>query len=316
MKSNLEYWQISLENPEPEKDDFYFFDEIIVKDPDFIQKVERLRELIITYCVISEKGESSEEIFNEIYDILIATENIQYTEFVAFWKVFDVSFSVFKNLSVEKKKEILKDLLKGYCERRSRLYDRLGYTNTTVQALYDSGASRKKGVAGVRKLVKLVKDILGLRDSVKSINEFKNCNLAYFLPDSKDGKEIFNIFLKEFNIKFQFGKNHQNKKPDIVLKVFDQIFIIEAKHVKESGGAQDKQISELIDFIKYSEKSSFVHYISFLDGVYFNKFIHAEDKVLVQRKEIENILFKNPNNFFVNTAGFVEILKDIKATVK
>ncbi len=132
---------------------------------------------------------------------------------------------------------------------RRRLYDRLGYTNTTVQALYDIGVSRKKGTSGIRKLAKLVEDILGLMEGVKSINEFKDCYLGYFLPDSEDGKKIFDTFLKEFNIGFQFGKDYQNKKPDMVL------------HVKESGGAQDKQISELIDFMRYSEKSPFVHYI-------------------------------------------------------
>ncbi len=77
MKRNLEYRELSLENP------------------DFIQRVERLRELIIAYCVLSESGKNLTEIFEEIYDILI-----QYTEFVAFWKVFDVSFSGFKKEAI------------------------------------------------------------------------------------------------------------------------------------------------------------------------------------------------------------------------
>jgi len=86
------------------------------------------------------------------------------------------------------------------------------------------------------------------------------------------------------------------------------------EHIKESGGAQDKQIVEAIDFIKYSEKSEYIHYVSFLDGVYFNKFIFAdsstESKIRKQKEDIERYLKNNPQNFFVNTAGLKEIFKD------
>ena len=109
---------------------------------------------------------------------------------------------------------------------------------------------------------------------------------------------------------------HQDKEPDIVLKINDKSFIIEAKHIKESGGAQDKQIVELIEFIRYSEELENVHYVSFMDGVYFNNFSWAkegdETKVNKQKKAIEEHLTNNPKNFFVNTSGLLSLFEDLK----
>ncbi len=151
LKRNLEYWKISLKNPEPIVDEYYISDEIIVDDKKLIKIIERLRDLITTYCVLLEKDENSaKKILDEIYEIISDTDKIQYTEFVAFWKTLDLSFSVFNKL--QNQKMILAELLKEYCSRRKKLYDRLGYSNITVQALYDSGASRKKGTSGIIKM--------------------------------------------------------------------------------------------------------------------------------------------------------------------
>ncbi|MBC7092047.1 MAG: hypothetical protein H5T85_05170 [Actinobacteria bacterium] len=315
LKRNLEYWQISLKNPEAAVDEYYIFDEVIIEDKELIRKVERLRELIISYCVMLEKDKKAAgEILNEIYEIIISNDKIQYTEFIAFWKALDMSFSVFKKLPNHK--IILAELLETYCLRRRQLYEKLGYSNVTVQALYDSGVSRKKGTAGIIKVLDLASKILGLKENehLRTIKEVENCNRGYFLPDKED-KKLFESFRERFNIAYQFGKNHQGKKPDIVLKIGDHFFIIEAKHIKESGGAQDKQIVETIEFIKYSENSEFIHYLSFVDGVYFNNFIWTppenSSKVNRQKEDIEKYLKENPNNFFVNTAGLKEIFEDL-----
>jgi len=70
----------------------------------------------------SEKNvNAASEILNEIYDIIVSIDKIQYTEFVAFWKTLDISYSVFEKLL--NKKVILKELLQKYCERRRELYD-------------------------------------------------------------------------------------------------------------------------------------------------------------------------------------------------
>jgi len=136
--------------------------------------------------------------------------------------------------------------------------------------------------------------------------------VGYFLPDKGD-KSLFTNFCKELKVKYKFGTEHQGKEPDIVLKINDHFFIIEAKHIKESGGAQDKQIVEIIEFIKYSETNRKIHYLSFVDGVYFNNFVwnDKDSKISRQRKDIEEYLKTNKNNFFVNTLGFITLLNDL-----
>jgi hypothetical protein len=132
IKENIYYWKKSLESPESAADPFYSFDKLIVTNSKLIKKVERLRELIISYCVLSEKKvDAASEILNEIYDLIVSIDKIQYTEFVAFWKTLDISYSVFKKLL--NKKVILKELLQKYCERRRKLYDKMGYCNTSGQ---------------------------------------------------------------------------------------------------------------------------------------------------------------------------------------
>jgi len=318
LKRNLKYWKISLKNPEPIVDEYYISDEIIVDDKKLIKGIERLRDLITTYCVLLEKDENSaKKILDEIYEIISDTDKIQYTEFVAFWKTLDLSFSVFNKL--QNQKMILAELLKEYCSRRKKLYDRLGYSNITVQALYDIGASRKKGTSGVIKIIGLAKEKFNLEklSHFRKIEDIKTQKVGYFLPDSGDEK-LFRNFCKNFNIKYKFGYEHQGKLPDVVLKVGNHFLIIEAKHIKESGGAQDKQIDEIIKFIKYSENSKSIHYLSFLDGIYFNNFISPpkSSKVNRQKQEIEEYLKNNPNNFFLNTAGIICLFQDLKKVLK
>ncbi len=313
LKENSSYWNLSLKNPEPTIDDYYVYDDVIINDKNLIKKIERLRELIIAYCVVSEgKSEGAEKILDEMLEIINSVDNIQYTEFMAFWKVFDMSHSVFTKLV--NKKAALKELLKRYCQKRRKLYDNLGYTNVIVQALYDSGASRKKGVSGIEKLKSMIEKIFGDIAHAKSLKDFEKLKIAYFLPD-KGNKILFKDFRKKYKVSYKFGRQHQSKEPDMVLKCANQILIIEAKHIKESGGAQDKQIVETIEFIKFSEPLSKIHYVSFLDGIYFNSFmglLQNDNKTTRQKKDIETFLKSNKKNFFVNTAGIKAMLDDMK----
>lgn len=312
LKENKYYWEVSLKNPEPAADDYYIFDQVIVYDKELIQKIERLRELIISYCVMIEKDEkSASKILDEIYEIIISIDKIQYTEFIAFWKTLDMSYSVFKKLPNQK--FILEGLLQKYCERRRKLYDKMGYSNVTVQALYDNGASRKKGTSGIIKLIDLMQKTFGKIPHIKNLHTLMSVSIGYFLPDMGD-ESLFKEFCNKFKIEYKFGKEHQGKEPDMVLKLNNQFFIIEAKHIKESGGAQDKQIVETIEFIRYSEEDDNIHYLSFMDGVYLNNFILVKNnnsKVGGQKKAIEKYLYENKNNFFVNTAGLITCLKDL-----
>jgi hypothetical protein len=95
-----------------------------------------------------------------------------------------------------------------------------------------------------------------------------------------------------------------------MIRINDRLLILEAKHIRESGGAQDKQIGELIDFISQSEDKP-ISYVAFLDGRYFNRLIAPKGKVREQRSAIEKALRKYPNNYFVNTSGLLKLLADL-----
>jgi hypothetical protein len=330
LRDSFYYWNESLKYKENIFDDSYFINQIIVNDEELISRVEKLRELIVAYCVLKEEQGDTEavlqKIFNNILNLIESTEQIQYTEFVSFWKTLDISYSTFKDYSSEEKKDILKSILELYCENRRKIYDRLGYTNTTVKALYDAGASRKKGKLGIKKIETLLENILNISNTeylkVENLKDFEGKKICYLLPDSnKSDKEIFDDFIKRKHLDYRFGREHQNKYPDIVIKICEHYFIIEAKHIKESGGAQDKQIAEIIEFIKYSENVDNIHYVSFLDGIYFNKFISLKDKdnknkVLSQIRDIKNALKYNKNNFFVNTYGLKLLIEDAARCLK
>jgi len=311
LKRNLDYWEISLKNPEPIIDEYYTFNRLIVQNQNLIQKVERLRELITTYCVLLKIDKQAlGKILDEIYMIALH-KNIQYTEFIAFWKTLDLSYSSFRQLSEQDRKLMLHKILEEYCEKRRKLYDELEYSNVVVQALYDSGVSRKKGKAGTQKITNLILQKLKNSQTFRTIDELRNQILGYFLPD--ENKVLFNEFIENYNIKYRFSQTYQGKLPDVVLKVKDHFFIIEAKHINETGGAQDKQIAELISFINQREPSQNIHYVAFIDGLYFNYFINPPkgSKVSQQKEDIENCLKHNHSNFFVNTAGFVNLLQDL-----
>jgi len=316
LRNNFDYWLESLKNPEPVFDDYYMFEEIIVSDAELIKKIERLRELIISYCVVIEKNENaSSEILDEIYGIIISVDKIQYTEFLAFWKCLDMTYSIFEDLS--NNKDVLKVILQKYCERRRKLYDRLGYSNTTVQALYDNGSSRKKGNAGIRKITDMCNTYFKNFNHSTTMDQFNKYKICYILPDKGD-KKLFDQFLNEYNLDFEYGRGMQNKKPDFLLRYSDQFFIIEAKHLKEGGGEQNKSVGELIGFVRQAENINNIHYIGFMDGVYFNLFIspreseQKEDVIKRQLTDIRNTIKENENNFIVNTKGFELLLGDLK----
>jgi hypothetical protein len=85
----------------------------------------------------------------------------------------------------------------------------------------------------------------------------------YIYPD-KSNKQLFKKIIGFYGIEFKRSPNHDNKQTDFLFKIGDRIFIMEHKHMKETGGGQDKQMSEIIDFISYADVDC-VSYISFLD---------------------------------------------------
>lgn len=112
----------------------------------------------------------------------------------------------------------------------------------------------------------------------------------------------------------------RNKAPDFLVKKKDSIFIVEHKHIKEGGGGQAHQMDELIEFISQSPGNKNLHYVSYLDGYYFNTIIkkemgrienpeQKEVKAQAQLRQIREFLKCHKSNYFVNTAGLKELLQ-------
>ncbi len=144
------------------------------------------------------------------------------------------------------------------------------------------------------------------------MDTFIKSDKVFIFPDRGD-KAFFKQLIEYYNIVFDWSKNHEDKKTDLLFKFGNKIFILEHKHMKECGGGQDKQMSEIINFISYKESKN-VHYVSFLDGVYFNLLVDGNilsGKQHNQRLGILYYLKNNKQNFFVNTSGFKELLRSL-----
>ena len=338
---NIDYWRYSLDNPEPEdlEEEPYIHDEYIVDNPNYLTQVNYLRDLLTTYCTLSrfierepsftheelgvsaatadEPSENLRDIYQlvlkEIDQLLITVEDIQHTEFVAYFKCFGISHSNYRRKAEMQRLTILEKVLQKYCKRRKERYDQLGYTHVIQQALYDSAVSRTQGVSGTQKLCQIIEQVA--RESKVTIQEVKT-SLEFirseysFYPISS--KKSFNELKREINFIYKYGQETQEKVPDLIIKIRSKLLILEAKHIRESGGAQDKQIAELIKFIRQSESKP-ISYVAFLDGRYFNKFRDTSpaDKIREQRQAIEGALEEYSSNYFVNTAGLRKLFADL-----
>jgi len=309
LKENIYYWDLSLKNEEPIEDEHYIFDEVIINEPNFIKKVKRLREIIIKYCS-SINPEEKEKLFDDVYTIITETENIQHHEFIAFWKVLGTTYSAFESFTQDTKRKRLRELLNKYCDKRMKLYDTMNYSNITIQALYDKGASRRTGTASNKKIIEILDSNFENIYEAKSLDEFENNDISYFRLDTKTGKGVLDDFIEKHKI----GKSMSEKSFNIAIKIVNQTFLIKSKHMKETGGTQNSKTIELINFIEFSEESGNIHYVTFIDGMFFNRFGNKliAGKAKSQKNLIEKTLNKNKNNFFVNTKGLELIFKDLK----
>lgn len=176
-----------------------------------------------------------------------------------------------------------------------------------AQAILDTNSSRKKGKCGEKKLIYILK-----RKNFEEIFNWDDFLKTDYCVVKFSKKFSLKNVRKNLDVKIKTKK--QNKKLDLIIKAKDKIFLCEAKHLNTSGGGQDKQISELIEILGLTEKNG-ISYISFLDGKYSNILLSDDghgDKIITQRKEIKKFLIKNPNNYWVNTAGFENLISDLK----
>ncbi len=320
MIDNIKLFEISIKNKEPYVDQYFVKSNkpIITDDSKKLNKLMKANadiiENISAYKIAVEA--SNVKMQNTILKNIIsalATTGINFSEFTSYWAVKDMSYSVYKNtLKTESlKMEFLKNMIPEFIKDRYILYKIHGYSFSTLQVVKDSKAHKGNGGAGNIKITELFEKYRFSHFNSNDISEFNKKDKIFIYPDKTD-KILFKKILEQYKIDFDWSKNHENKQTDFLFKIGNKIFIMEHKHMKESGGGQDKQMSEIINFISYKDNG--VYYVSFLDGVYFNVIADesiTNGKPLEQRRSIIQNLTNNKQNYFVNTKGFIELMNNL-----
>jgi len=299
-KDNQHYFKISQENPETNLDSFYVFDEQHAELDEYIKATKTIKNILITIKTLVDADEDQKIIdryFLTLQESLSEFANC--SEFVCFVNACDNTLD-----AVRHDFGLIKKITQRYFVKRS-LNELV--PAEWVQAILDVGSSRKKGKCGEQKLVSiLAKSGYELVNNWQDFFDSEKC-VAQF-------SKIFSMKAVKNNLKVKIKTKKQGKKLDLIIKCYDKIFLVEAKHLNTSGGSQDKQISELIEILNLKEANNDVSYVSFLDGSYSNILISGSKcgaKLSNQRKEIKRYLKKIPNNYWLNTAGFRSLFADL-----
>lgn len=300
IQNNLHYFKISKNHQEKLLDDFYVFDE---KNPDlneYIKNTKEIKNILITIRTLQSKKEEPaviDKYFIELSKIIGKYSNC--SEFACFISACD-------NFIDKAKSEI--NLLKKITERyfAKRVLNEM-VPEEWVQAILDTNSSRKKGKCGENKLIYILK-----RRGFKEVFDWDDFFKTDYCVVKFSKKFSLKNVRKNLGIKIKTKK--QNKILDLIIKAKDKILLCEAKHLNTGGGAQNGSLAELIEILGLTEKNG-ISYISFLDGKYSNILLSENKlggKITTQRKEIKKFLNKNPNNYWVNTAGFKSLILDLK----
>lgn len=320
---NLKLLEYSLKNPEPIIDKFYLKAGSLLisldpQNPTILMKQNAdLLESISAYNFAS-KEKNKEITKKALQKILQITKgkNINYSEFISFWPIVDISYSLFSKMSEPEQMQIIKEITEKYIELRHGLYKTYGYTPTTLQVGKDAKAHKESGNLGINKVSKILEDNGFKNSDHETVDKFVSTGDKKFIQSDKKGKKLFKKLLLHYKISFSWSSKKEEKMPDLLLKYKNHIYIIEHKHMKESGGGQDKQMNEVISLIGFGEKNKNFHYIAFLDGLYFNLLANKKNlskgKVYNQINSIKQNLKNNKQNYFVNTAGFKKLLQEFK----
>jgi len=294
--NNLVCFKISQDNPEPALDDAYIFDK---RNPDineYIKNTKEIKNYLITIRTLLDKKEDKKVIdryFHSLAESLNEFSNC--SEFSCFINACDNVLDF-----VKKDFALLKEITKRYF--KNRILNE-SVPEEWIQAILDSNSGRKKGSCGENKLLRILEN-----RGFKRVDDWDGFNKNHKCVARFSNTFDLDIVREKLNIKIKTKK--QNKRLDLIIKDNKKIFLLEAKHLNTAGGGQDKQLSELIELLSLSEKNKSIYYIAFLDGNYSNTLLgnkNVKGKLNTQRKDITKFLKNNPNNYWVNTAGFKSI---------
>lgn len=297
MKDNLKYLEYSCNNPE-KLDERY----MNLKKNDLNKYVEFTNKIKSLLNDIRKDKFVDEKKFTILLNLITDSYGSK-NEFNCFINACDSTIGTIKN-----NPETLKQIVELFFTYRN---GKISADPVHIQSLIDKGSQRALGIVGQQKIVEIAQNF-----------GFEYTNDPDIFLKNKNSVSYYKKELKEKIIpEIDFGS--QNKDLDIIIKSNDKYFFIESKHIKECGGAQDKQIKELIGLIKTKmPKNTFM--VSFLDGVFSNEILNSEifnvfenkdkiikNKIEQQQLEILDNLHKNKSAFWLNSAGLIEFLRDL-----
>lgn len=319
--TNQELFDYSGRNPEPIIDPYYNKGSVVItptaKEKNALMLGnERLIELITVFNYLVNSGKPKDDaevqaVIAKTMKVLDDVDGINFSAFSQFFMVYNSAHSSYLNYTDTEKREFVYQMLCLFCKERHPLYMSHGYTNSILQVVSDNYSHKRNSKTSIVKILDKMKPYSFKR---LSSEDFERSEDFYILPDKGDSA-LFNKFKKAYSVEMVSAKSEQDKMPDMLFKFRGQFYIMEMKTMKGSGGGQDKQLVEVINFIRYAEDDERIHYITFMDGEYVNMLFRSQQpKIRRQYADIVNCLKSNPGNYFVNTAGFVRLMEILNDT--
>lgn len=322
VQDNLDYFKEATKNKEAFIDPNYHFivDRKVIPNSSLeTNELTQSNENVIRYIdtIETEMVEFQTDISDpkvvQLFNLILnelKTKGMNYSAFCQYFNVHNMNYSIFnEKLSYEEQIDFLKYVIKPYIETRHHMYSSHGYSNIVLQVMSDNYSHKRKGSYGANKIADIL-TIIGIKDLVK-MKSHDFSQKYYFLLSDKTGKTLFKEFAKNYGIRLAEDGKETEKFPDALIKIGDDFFIVEQKNMKENGGGQDKQTREITDFITKEPEFKNLHYITFIDGVYFNQIDeNAQAKPLQQYHDIINTLKLRKENYFVNSFAFKKLIED------
>lgn len=317
--TNVDLFKYSGQHPEPIIDPYYNRDKVVIpatadQTNNLVEKNTRLIELISVFTYFADQGKDRKHpdvcsLIDEVITILTQTDGINLSPFSQFFMVYNSSHNSFVGYAHDEQREFIYEMLQLYAKERHKMYLSHGYTNSILQVVCDNYSHKRNSKTTIVKICDILERVGFVHNA--SGKELLSQRF-YFLPDKGD-KITFLSFKKRHGVVMESSKNEQNKLPDMVFFLNGDYFIVEMKSMKGSGGGQDKQLTEVINFIRYAEADPHIHYVTYLDGEYSN-LLHGgttQPKIRCQYDDAITCLRNHPGNYFLNTAGFEKFIEQL-----
>lgn len=319
--TNLEVLAYSGRRPVPLIDSYYNKGSLVItpakgQSNELMKANSRLIELITVFNYLNGEGllEDAAEIqrvVENVVKILDSVEGINYSAFSQFFMVYNSTYNSYSKFDGAKKRRFVYAMLLRYCEERHGMYLSHGYSDAILQVMCDNYSHKRNSKTTIDKITDTI-ETLGFKRLSETVS-FESSDNFYFLPDKGDAG-IYHNMVSSLSLETRALRQEQDKLPDFIIKIDGDYYIGEAKMMKGSGGGQDKQLVEIINFIRYQERQPNVHYVVYFDGEYANMLLSSTDrspKIERQYQDIVKCLTENPKNFFVNPDGFIVLLNDL-----